>query len=41
MLSEKNSKWYQVGLLFFNYHIDARSNKYKIEPYPAPLFRND
>jgi len=26
----KNSKWHQVGLLFFNYHNDARSNKHKI-----------
>jgi len=26
----KNSKWHQVGLLFFNYHNDARSNKDRI-----------
>ena len=25
----KNSKWHQVGPLFFNYHNDARSNKNK------------
>ena len=25
-----NSKWHQVCLLFFSYHIDARSNKHKI-----------
>jgi len=23
--------WHQVGLLFFNYHNDARSNKHKIK----------
>ena len=26
-----NDKWHQVGLLFFNYHNDARSNKRKIK----------
>ena len=26
---KQNSKWHQVGLLFFNYHNDARSNKHK------------
>jgi len=25
-----NIEWHQVGLLFFNYHNDARSNKHKI-----------
>ena len=25
-----NSKWHQVGLLFFNYYNDARCNKHKI-----------
>ena len=24
-----NNKWHQVGLLFFNYYNDARSNKHK------------
>jgi len=27
---KKNSKWHPVGLLFFKYHNDARSNKHKI-----------
>jgi len=27
-----NKSWHQVGLLFFNYHNDARSNAHKIYP---------
>ena len=35
----KNSKWHQVGLLFFNYYNDARSNKYKIHWFISLLYR--
>jgi len=35
ILLQPNYKWHPVGLLFFNYHNDARSNKYKI---PLPYF---
>ena len=38
----KNSKWQQVGLLFFNYHNDAWFNKYTIHSFTvATVYRSN
>jgi len=34
----KKKKWHQVGLLFFNYYNDARSNKHKCKQSMTTVF---